>query len=142
MSVFVAGVRSIDRVRGSGWLDCPRCGEHTAQDVVDEMRFVALLGYRFTPVGRRRMLICRHCGYRREASAAELAGLRTAGQRIRRAWLVPIGLIPLLVAGIVALVIVSRHPPSIEDTLAFTRDTAQPVAPLSLRRPLQWSGSR
>lgn len=141
MSVLVAGVRTIDRVRGSGWLDCPACGEHTAQDVVDEMRFASLLGYRFTPVGRRRLLVCRRCGYRREAAASDLAGLRTAGQGIRPAWMVPVGLLPFLIAGILALVLVARHPPSIEDILTFTNDTAQPVAPISLRRPLTWNAS-
>ena len=141
MSVLVVGVRTIDRVRGSGWLDCPACGEHTSQDVVDEMRFAALLGYRFTPVGRRRTLVCRRCGHRREACASELARLHTAGQSIRRAWMVPVGLLPFLVAGILSLVLVTRQPPSIEDVIAFTNDTAQPVAPVSLRRPLSWNAS-
>jgi hypothetical protein len=141
VSVLVAGVSTTDRVRGSGWLDCPACGEHTAQDVVDEMRFASFLGYRLTPVGRRRLLVCRRCGYRREASASELASLRTGGRSIRRAWMLPVGLLPLLIAGILALVLVTRHTPSIEDVIAFTNDTAQPVAPISLRRPLTWNAS-
>jgi hypothetical protein len=140
-ALFLAGVRTLDRVRGGGWLDCPTCGEHAAQDVVDEMRFLALLGYRFTPVARRRVLVCRRCGFRRAATAEELGGLHTGGRRIQRAWLVPIGLLPFLVVGLTTLVLVSRHPPRIEDILTFGPDTAQPVAPVSLRRPLSWNAS-
>jgi hypothetical protein len=136
--VFVAGIRTIDRVRGSGWLDCPNCHEHASQDVVDQMRFVALLGYRFTPVGRTRLLVCRRCGYRRPA-AAEMPHLSTGGRRIGRAWLVPIGLLPLIVILGGALFVANRHGPSIEDVLSFTRDTTQPVAPMTLRRPLSWN---
>lgn len=140
-AVFVAGLRSIDRVRGGGWLDCPNCHEHAAQDVVDEMRFLGLLGYRLTPVGRRRVLVCRRCQFRRPATGAELGRLSTGGGRIQRAWLVPIGLLPLAVIGAAALVLATRHPASIEDTLSFTNDSAQPVAPISLRRPLSWNAA-
>jgi hypothetical protein len=139
--VFVAGLRSIDRVRGGGWLDCPNCHEHAAQDVVDEMRFLGLLSYRLTPVGRRRVLVCRRCQFRRPATPAELGRLSTGGGRLQRAWLVPIGLLPLLAVGAVALVLATRHPASIEDTLTFTSDSAQPVAPISLRRPLPWNAA-
>ena len=138
--MFVAGIRTIDRVRGGGWLDCPNCHEHASQDVVDEMRFLALLGYRFTPVGRKRVLVCRRCGYRRPAEP-EMPDLNTGGRRIQRAWLVPIGLLPFVAAAAATLVVVTRHPPRIEDVLSFTRDTAQPVAPMSLRRPLAWNAS-
>jgi hypothetical protein len=139
--VFVAGLRSIDRVRGGGWLDCPNCGEHASQDVVDEMRFLGLLGYRFTTVGRRRVLVCRRCGFRRTAGGVELGRLNTGGRRIQRAWLVPIGLLPFAAVAAAALFILGRHPAGIEDTLSFTRDSAQPVAPVSLRRPLSWNAS-
>jgi hypothetical protein len=139
--VFVAGLRRIDRIRGAGWLDCPSCHEHASQDVVDEMRFLGLLGYRFTPVGRRRMLVCRNCGFRRRATADELGGLRTGGRRIQRAWLLPIGLLPFAAALAITLVVSAHKPASIEDTLTFTRDSAEPVAPISLRRPLSWNAS-
>jgi hypothetical protein len=138
--VFVAGIRRIDRVRGGGWLDCPNCHEHASQDVVDEMRFLALLGYRFTPTGRKRLLVCRRCGYRRPAEP-EMPNLETGGRRVQRAWLVPIGLLPFILAAAATLFVVTRHPPSIEDVLSFTRDTAEPVAPMSLRRPLAWNAS-
>jgi hypothetical protein len=138
--VFVAGMRTLDRVRGGGWLDCPNCHEHASQDVVDEMRFLALFGYRFTPVRRTRLLVCRRCGYRRPA-APEMPNLNTGGRRLQRAWLVPIGLLPFVVILAVTLFVATRHPPSIEDVLTFTHDTAQPVAPMSLRRPLSWNAS-
>ena len=138
--MFVAGIRSIDRVRGGGWLDCPNCHEHASQDVVDEMRFLALLGYRFTPFARRRVLVCRRCGFRRPAEA-EMPVLNTGGRRLQRAWLVPVGLLPFAVLAAGTLFVVNRHPPSIEDVLSFTRDTAEPVAPVSLRRPLSWNAS-
>lgn len=138
--MFVAGIRCIDRVRGGGWLDCPNCHEHASQDVVDEMRFLALLGYRFTPVGRRRVLVCRRCGFRRPAEV-EMPSLNTGGRRVQRAWLVPIGLLPFVLLAAGTLFVVNRHPPSIEDVLTFSPDTTQPVAPMSLRRPLSWNAS-
>ncbi|GAC1570362.1 MAG: hypothetical protein NVS3B18_02440 [Candidatus Dormibacteria bacterium] len=82
---FVAGVRHLDRLRGTGWLDCPNCHEHAAQDVVDDMGFAALTFYRFSPVSRTRYLVCRRCNFRRKATAEELGRLDTAGQPIRRA---------------------------------------------------------
>jgi hypothetical protein len=139
--VFLAGLRTIDRVRGGGWLDCPNCHEHASQDVVDQMRFAGLLGYRFSPVGRRRVLVCRRCGYRRPATEDELGHLNTGGRGIQRAWLVPIGLLPFVAIGAAALFLSTRHPPSIEDKLTFTADTVQPVAPMTLRRPLSWNAS-
>jgi hypothetical protein len=139
--VFLAGLRTIDRTRGSGWLDCPNCHEHASQDVVDEMRFVGLVGYRFTPLGRRRVLVCRRCSFRRPASEDELSRLNTGGRRIQPAWLVPIGLLPFVLAGGVALFLATRGGAGIEDTLTFTADSAQPVAPVSLRRPLPWNAA-
>ncbi len=137
--MFVAGVRTIDRVRGGGWLDCPNCHEHASQDVVDEMRFLAMVGYRFTPLGRRRVLVCRRCGHRRPAIEAELSTLSTGGRRIQRAWMLPIGLVPFAVVAVLLIALFSHHAPSIEDVLTFTNDTAQPVAPVGLRRPLSWN---
>src|ERR1700737_682653 len=84
-NMFFAGIRHSDRVRGAGWLDCPNCHEHAAQDVVDEMSFVALLFYRFFPVRRRRVLVCRKCGYRRPATSDQMASLETSGKPIHRA---------------------------------------------------------
>ena len=137
--MFVAGIRTIDRVRGGGWLDCPNCHEHASQDVVDGMRFVAVVGYRLTPVGRRRVLVCRRCGFRRQATEAELSTLSTGGHRLQRAWMLPIGVLPVVAAALLLLAVLGRHAPSIEDVLTFSNDTAQPVAPLSLRRPLSWN---
>ncbi|MGH7750124.1 MAG: hypothetical protein ACREQ5_35960, partial [Candidatus Dormibacteria bacterium] len=139
--MFVAGLRHIDRVRGAGWLDCPNCGEHASQDVVDDMRFLGLLGYRLTPVGRRRVLVCRRCGFRRAATEAELTQLNTSGRSLERAWLLPIGLLPFAAAAAATIFLLGRHPATIEDTLTFTHDTAQPVAPMSLRRPLSWNAT-
>src|ERR1035437_9397287 len=89
--LFIVGLKRLERARGSGWLDCPNCHEHALQDVVDTMRFASIAFYRLGPVERTRFLICRRCGYRREASAAELGSLETMGRPLRRAWLVPIG---------------------------------------------------
>ena len=65
--MFIAGVKRLDRTRGSGWLECPNCHEQALQDVVDSMRFLTLGFYRFEPVSRTRFLICRRCGFKREA---------------------------------------------------------------------------
>jgi len=103
--MFIAGLRHLDRTRGTGWLDCPNCHEHAAQDVVDDMSFLQVLFYRFSPVTRKRMLVCRRCRYRRPATAEELKHLETAGQPIHRALMAPMGVLGLaVVGGIVGLV--------------------------------------
>lgn len=133
--MFIAGLRKLDRVRGSGWLDCPNCHEHAAQDVVDEMRFAALSFYRFTPVSRCRILRCRRCGYRRDATPGEMSNLHTAGHPIAHAWLAPVGMSPFFAAGIVALVIGLHNTQSAQAGTSFVTVRADPVAPVSMVVP-------
>lgn len=103
--MLIAGIRHLDRVRGTGWLDCPSCHEHAAQDVIDDMTFVEAIGYRFTPIRRRRMLTCRRCGFRRPMTAEEMRTLETGGAPIRRAVMAPVGIIGLaVIGGIIGLV--------------------------------------
>jgi hypothetical protein len=99
--LFIAGLKRMERERGSGWLDCPNCHEHALQDVLDAMRFLSVGFFRVTPVERTRYLICRRCGFRREASQAELASLETMGRPLRRAWFVPFGGLSLLLVALV-----------------------------------------
>lgn len=89
--MFIVGLKRLERERGSGWLDCPRCHEHALQDVVDAMRFAALGLFRLAPVQRTRMIICRRCGFERVATAAEVAHLETMGRPLQRTWFVPFG---------------------------------------------------
>ena len=103
--MLIAGLRHLDRVRGSGWLDCPNCHEHATQDVIDDMTFVEALGYRFTPLSRHRVLVCRRCGYRRAMTAEEMQRLETGGSPVRRGIMAPFGIIGLgVIAGIIGLV--------------------------------------
>lgn len=103
--MFTAGLNHLDRTRGTGWLDCPNCNEHAAQDVVDDMTFVQLFFYRFGAVGRQRLLVCRRCGFRRPATAEELRKLETGGEPIHRAVMVPMGVVGLaIVGGLIGLV--------------------------------------
>ena len=133
--MFIGGIRKFDRVRGDGWLDCPNCHEHAAQDVVDEMRFAALSFYRITPVARRRVLRCRRCGYRRPATVEEMSRLRTAGKRVARAWLAPVGLSPFIAAGLIVLIVAARNSTSAATGPSYTTVNASPVAPISLQIP-------
>ena len=139
--MFIAGIRKVDRVRGNGWLDCPNCHEHAAQDVVDEMRFVTLVFYRFTPISRHRILRCRRCGYRRPATVEEMSALKTAGKRVGRAWLAPVGLSPfvavLLAIGVVAL----RNSTAASAGRTYTTVSADPVAPVSFQIPPEYNHS-
>src|SRR5207244_13579332 len=109
-------------------------------EVGNVTRFVALHGYGWSPLARRQVLVCRRCGFRRLAEA-EMPDINTGGRRLLRAWLVPVVLLPFAVLAAGTLFVVNRHPPSIEDVLSFTRDTAEPAAPVSLRRPLSWNAS-
>ena len=127
-----------DRVRGTGWLDCPNCHEHASQDVDDEMRFAALLTYRLTPITRRRVLVCRRCGYRRPATDDELRRLETGGQPIRRAWLVPIGLLPIAAVLLLTLV-VSNHSTAAQTSETFHTVTARPVSDVAFELPVEWN---
>lgn len=138
LDVFVAGIRRLDRTRGSGWLVCPNCGEHAVQDVVDEMRFLALFFYRFTPVGRRRVLVCNRCGYRRPATTEELARLQTGGRPIGRAWLLPIGLSPFVAVGVLLLVASATARTSAPESTSYTSHSASPIAPLTFDGPSTW----
>lgn len=140
--MVIAGLRHLDRVRGSGWLDCPHCGEHAAQDVIDDMTFLTALYYRFTPVARSRVLMCRRCGYRRVATAEEMAHLETAGTRIRRAVMFPLGLLGLgLLGGLIALIwiIGNSSGNALAEKIQFTPQTGQGIMPVKFDGPSSWN---
>ena len=140
--MFIAGIRHLDRVRGSGWLDCPNCHEHALQDVIDDMRFLEVLRYRITPAGRRRDLLCRRCGYRRLASQQELSALQTGGKPIRSAWMVPLGGLGIaVVAGLALLVahVGASTGAEVIQNLTFTEHTGMNVAPVKFLSPNQWN---
>jgi hypothetical protein len=137
--MFIAGIRHSDRVRGAGWLDCPNCHEHAAQDVVDEMSFVALVFYRFFPVRRRRVLVCRKCGFRRPATREQMASLETSGKPIHRAWLAPVGLSPFIAAGIITLLIANASGAPEVAGLSFVSESTVPVAPVTFDGPAGWN---
>jgi hypothetical protein len=140
--MLFAGLRHLDRVRGTGWLDCPNCHEHAAQDVIDDMTFVEALGYRFTPVARRRVLVCRRCGFRRKVTHEEMARLETGGGAIRRALMLPLGVLGIAaVAGLGGLVwyVSQSSANALANTaIQFTDQTAQ-VFPVSFRGPSAWN---
>ena len=138
---FIVGIKRIDRIRGSGWLDCPNCHEHAVQDVVDRMAFFALLFFRFTPVSRSRELVCRRCNFRRPAGD-ELGHLDTAGERIRSAWFVPFGALTVLAGVGVAVFLQNAGLAEIDTRLTFVEVTAkvgatQPV--MQFDRPSVWT---
>lgn len=133
--------RRSDRVRGSGWLDCPNCKEHAHQDVVDEMSFVCLLyAYRLTPVRRHRVLVCRRCGFRRPATAEEMRPLQTSGRPIKRAWLVPVGLSPFIAAALITLLVVN-HSSDVIAGISFGKQDANPVAQATFEIPVDFNHS-
>src|SRR2546421_6075804 len=137
--MFFAGIRTSDRVRGTGWLDCPNCREHAAQDVVDEMSFAAVLFYRFLPVRRRRVLACSKCRYRRPASREELDRLQTRGERIGHAWLVPFGLLPFVTVALIVVLVSANSGSALAQKLAFRTQSAQPIAPIQFQGPAAWN---
>jgi hypothetical protein len=139
--MFIAGIRKFDRVRGDGWLDCPKCHEHAAQDVVDEMRFAALSFYRFTPIARHRMLRCRRCGFRRAATPEELGHLSTSGRRVARAWLVPVGLFPFFAVLIAFGAISLRSSSASTGGITYVTVNAEPVIPATLSIPAGYNHS-
>lgn len=136
---FIAGIKRVDRLRGAGWLDCPQCHEHALQDVVDDMRFATILFYRLAPVQRTRSLICRRCGFRRRAEPEEIGRLDTAGSRIGRAVMAPVGLISIAVLGALLAVAAGGAAAGGGSQLSFIPASGQPVAPLSLERPGSWN---
>jgi hypothetical protein len=140
--MVIPGLRHIDRVRGSGWLDCPNCHEHAAQDVIDDMTFVEALGYRFTPVARRRDLLCRRCSYRRPANSEEMSHLETGGGRIGRAVMAPIGVVGLAViaaiVGLIYLVSKSESSALANQHIDFVTQQAQ-VFPATFDGPSAWN---
>ena len=138
--MFIVGLKRMERARGSGWLDCPNCHEHALQDVVDAIRFAALWFYRFGPVERTRYLICRRCGFRREATQAELGSLETMGRPLRRAWFAPFGLLALLVIG--ALAYLGFASPSGAGSIpgiTFVNINAGQLLPAALDVPQNWN---
>lgn len=140
--MLIAGLRHLDRVRGTGWLDCPNCSEHAAQDVIDDMTFVEAIGYRFAPVGRKRMLICRRCGYRRPSTAEEMRQLETGGSAIHRAVMAPIGLFGLaVIAAVIGLIwLVSKNESNAlaNQKITFTPQNAQ-AFPATFQGPSSWN---
>jgi hypothetical protein len=140
--MWIAGLRHLDRVRGSGWLDCPNCHEHAAQDVIDDMTFVEAIGYRFAPVARQRVLVCRRCNYRRAMTAEEMQNLETGGARIHRAVMAPIGVAGLaLIAAIVgAIYLVSKNEAVAlgNQEISFVEQNAQ-VFPMTFDGPSAWN---
>jgi hypothetical protein len=140
--LFIVGLKRLERERGSGWLDCPNCREHALQDVVDAMRFASIGFFRLTPVERQRWLICRRCGFRREATDGELTSLETMGRPLRRAWFVPFGGLSLLLVG--ALVYVGFASPSGGATvlgITFTNLNATALLPATLDIPQDWNAT-
>lgn len=140
--MFIAGLRHHDRVRGTGWLDCPNCHEHAAQDVVDDMTFVQIWFYRFAPVVRKRMLVCRRCGFRRPITAEESRKLETSGQPIGRALMIPSGLLGLaVVAGLVGLVVwVSQSSANAlaDEKITLIQESGQSL-PVTFDGPSAWN---
>jgi hypothetical protein len=141
--MLIAGLRHLDRVRGSGWLDCPNCHEHASQDVIDDMTFVEALGYRFAPIGRRRVLVCRRCRYRRPATPGEMNHLETGGQPVHRAIMAPFGIIGLaVIGGIIGLIyLVSQSASNAAanaSVIQYTSQNAQ-VFPATFQGPSAWN---
>lgn len=141
--MLIVGIRHKDRVRGTGWLDCPNCHEHAAQDVIDDMTFVEALGYRFTPIQRKRVLNCRRCGYRRGTTAEEMRNLETGGAPIHRAVMAPVGIIGLaIIGGIIGLVyMISQSQNSAlanANEIHYTQQNAQ-VFPATFDGPSAWN---
>jgi len=141
--MFIAGLRHQDRTRGTGWLECPNCHEHAAQDVVDDMGFVQLFFYRFAPVVRKRILICRRCGYRRQATPDELKQLKTAGEPIRRGLMVPTGLIGLGIVGAVVWLVAWVGGSSAlalgDETIHLTAQNGGLTLPVNFDGPSAWN---
>jgi hypothetical protein len=142
-AMLIAGIRHLDRTRGTGWLDCPNCHEHAAQDVVDDMTFLEALRFRFSPVGHRRVLVCRRCGFRRPVTPGEMQHLETGGTPIRRAVMLPFGLIGLaVVAGIIGLVywVGQSAANALADAkITLTDQTGQNAIPVSFKGPSSWN---
>ena len=140
--MFIAGLKHLDRTRGTGWLDCPNCKEHAAQDVVDDMTFVQLFFYRFGAIARKRLLVCRRCGYRRPASGDEMRTLQTGGEPIHRAIMVPSGLIGLAIvgglAGLVAWIADSSANALAEEKINLIKQSGQAV-PVTFDGPSAWN---
>lgn len=140
--MFIAGLHHLDRTRGTGWLDCPNCHEHAAQDVVDDMTFLQLFFYRFSPVARKRMLVCRKCGYRRPGTPEETRHLETAGAPVHRALMAPVGVIGLAVIaaiiGAVAWVGQSSANALADQSISMTAQSGQAV-PVNFSGPSSWN---
>lgn len=138
--MFIAGIRRLDRTRGDGWLDCPNCGEHASQDVVDQMRFAGLGFYRFAPVARTRILICKRCNFKREASAEEMGRLRTVGRGVARAVMFPIGLLPFFLIAVLVVALATRSAAS-DSGISYSDIKLDPIAPATLKLPTSYNHS-
>jgi hypothetical protein len=140
--LFIVGLKRLERERGSGWLDCPNCHEHALQDVVDALRFVAVGFFRLAPVERTRFLICRRCGYRREASEEELSSLETMGRPLRRAWFVPFGALSLVLLAV--LVYFGFAAPTAGTNvlgITFANLNASQLLPATMDVPQNWNAT-
>lgn len=139
---LASGLKHQDRTRGTGWLECPNCHEQSAQDVVDDMTYVQLLFYRFSPVRRKRLLVCRRCGFRRPATGDELRRLQTGGEPIRRAVMAPTGLIGLaIVGGIIGLIVwigQSSANALADEKITLIQESGQAV-PVTFDGPSAWN---
>ena len=140
MQPLRAILRRSDRVRGTGWLDCPNCHEHASQDVVDEMTFACFTFYRLSPVHRQRVLVCRRCAFRRPAEGAEMSHLETSGHRIQRAVMAPIGLTPFLAAGLIAFIVIN-HNTDVIAGVTFNKQDSRPVADITFQLPTDYNHS-
>ncbi|HXA29172.1 MAG TPA: hypothetical protein VN193_10555 [Candidatus Angelobacter sp.] len=140
--MFIAGFHHLDRTRGTGWLDCPNCHEHAAQDVIDDMTFLQLLFYRFSPVRRKRMLVCRKCGFRRPATNEEMRHLETAGAPVHRAVMAPIGVLGLgfvaVIIGLIAWVGQSSANALADARISLIQESGQAV-PVNFQGPSAWN---
>lgn len=142
--MLIAGLRHIDRVRGTGWLDCPNCHEHAAQDVIDDMTFVEVIGYRLSPLARRRALLCRRCGYRRAMTPEEMGRLETGGAPIHRAVMAPVGIIGIgivggIIGGVYAISQASSNAAANAEVIQYTPQSGQRAFPASFLGPSSWN---
>jgi len=107
------------------------------------MTFLQVLFYRFSPVRRHRVLVCRRCGYRRPATSEEMKHLQTAGAPIHRAVMAPIGLLGIgVVVGLVLGVVwVGQQSANAlaDQHISLTDQSGQQAVPVSFKGPSAWN---